>query len=130
MTIFTQDTDKKAIRPQIKIYTFTGEEDFVDPENYPRLKEQALEQALASVDAYAIQIKTGSRMKWFVKRGRYGHLYNPIGLYAEGTKKRQLRHAGKSAWEFKAATKKCFHYYIKFLQTKNPAWLKNAEREV
>ena len=80
-------------------------------------------------DAYAKSVTGNTKTRFFVKRGRHGKLYNPIGIYSEGTANRQLRHTGRFEWEFKESTEKVFNFYIKFLKTKNSAWLNNAERE-
>ena len=103
-------------------YTIFGKHDWLDDEGFPRINEE-------TPDAYAKSISGNSETKFFVKRGRYGKLYNPIGLYSEGTANKQLRHAGKPEWEFKKETEKVFNFYINFLKTKNSAWLNNAERE-
>jgi len=50
-------------------------------------------------------------------------------MYSEGMAKKQLRHAGRPEWEFKETNEQVFTKYIKFLKTKNTAWLNNAERE-
>lgn len=103
-------------------YTIFGKHDWLDDEGFPRVNKEA-------PDAYAKSISGNTKTKFFVKRGRYGKLYNPIGLYSEGTANKQLRHAGKPEWEFREETEKVFDFYIRFLKTKNSAWLNNAERE-
>jgi len=104
------------------LYTIFGKHDWLDEEGFPRINQEV-------PDAYAKSIVGNSKTKFFVKRGRYGKLYNPIGLYSEGTANKQLRHAGRPEWEFRQETEEVFNFYIKFLKTKNSAWLHNAERE-
>ena len=106
---------------QAFFYTIFGKHDWLDDEGFPRLDVEG-------ADTYAKSMTGNERTKFFVKRGRHGRLYNPIGLYSEGTANKQLRHAGKPEWEFREATEKTFNFYIKFLKTKNSAWLSNAER--
>ena len=114
--------DEELREQKTFFYTIFGKHDWLDDEGFPRVNEEA-------PDAYAKSISGNFETKFFVKRGRYGKLYNPIGLYSEGTANKQLRHAGKPEWEFKKETEKVFNFYINFLKTKNSAWLNNAERE-
>jgi len=133
MTTFKIDRDKEDPSDiLISAYTFKGEHDFMDDQGYPMIEigEEDLEDLFSSPDAYALKITKGRLTTYYVKRGRHGHLYNPIGMYTEGTKNKQMRHAGRPEWRFEATSSKVFNYYIKFLQTKNSAWLRNAEREV
>ena len=97
------------------LYTIFGKHDWLD--NGEDSKSAQIHAKLS-----------GSKM--YVKRGRHGHLFNPIGLYSEGTEYKQKRHAGKPEWELKPVNKKAFDFYINFLKTKNVAWLRNAEREI
>ena len=108
-----------------EVFTIKGNQAFLDENDYPRLNEDQEN----SYDAFAKKIVRGQRTKYYVKRGRHGRLFNPIGLYSEGTAKKQLRHAGKPEWEYKETTSQVFNKYIKFLKTRNVAWLNNAERE-
>jgi hypothetical protein len=106
------------------IYTIYGRHDFEDDSGFPRLEEDKEE----SNDAYAKAVTVGARQKYYVKRGRYGRLYNPIGLYSEGQSGKQMRHAGRPEWTFQETGKEVFDKYLNFLKTKNAAWLNNAER--
>jgi hypothetical protein len=117
-----KSTEEEMQEQNTLLYTIFGKHDWLDEEGFPRLQSE-------SSDAYAKLIAGGKKNKFFVKRGSHGRLYNPIGLYTEGTANSQLRHAGKPAWEFREATEKTFNFYIQFLKTKNSAWLSNAERE-
>lgn len=117
----------------VEVYTFFGKHDYEDDEGYPMLdfeEEIDLEQIFEDPEAYAVKTNLHGVTRYYVKRGKHGHLFNPIGMYSEGTQHKQLRHAGKPLWELKKTSKKIFDYYINFLKTKNPAWLNNAEREV
>jgi len=115
----------------VDIFTFKGQEDFLNDEECPMLEAPGEDVDLFTlVDAYAILVNNGTSIKYYVKRGKYGKLFNPIGMYSEGTQRKQHRHAGKPAWEFKQCSKKVFTHYTHFLRTRNAAWLNNAEREV
>ena len=123
---FKMDKSKPdASTSTAEVFTIKGKESFVDGDGYPRLEEGDQDD----YDAFAKRITIGQRDKYYVKRGRHGRLFNPIGLYSEGTAKKQLRHAGKPEWEYKETTQEVFDKYIRFLKTKNVAWLNNAERE-
>tara|TARA_Y100000310_G_scaffold303187_1_gene341286 strand:- start:67 stop:489 length:423 start_codon:yes stop_codon:yes gene_type:complete len=71
----------------------------------------------------------GTRYKLYVKFGLDGFMYNPWGLYSEGTNNKMAKHSGKMAWAFRQVNDKSFSYYLDFLRTRNTAWLNNAERE-
>ncbi len=73
--------------------------------------------------------KDETKHKYYAKVGIEGFMFNPWGPFSEGTQGDYAKGHGKSAWSFKEVTEKCFNFYIKFLQSKNQAWLKNAERE-
>lgn len=81
-------------------------------------------------DVLAKRITINSKSKYYIKVGAYGKIYNPMGLYSEGTSNKFLAKAGKNAWEFTEVNSKVFDMYINFLRTKNQAWLSNAEREM
>ena len=133
MTTFRIDESKDdRFEVLISAYTFKGEHDFENEDGYPmiELEDEDIDNLFSLADAYALKIKKGKRTEYYVKRGRHGHLYNPIGMYTEGTKNNQMRHAGRPEWRFETTNKKVFDYYTNFLKTKNTAWLRNAEREV
>tara|TARA_R110002012_G_scaffold273851_1_gene459963 strand:- start:851 stop:1231 length:381 start_codon:yes stop_codon:yes gene_type:complete len=123
---FVINKDKEdSNESSVDVFTIYGKQQFQDEKGFPRLDDENQEHA----DAYAKKMIVGKRTKYYVKRGRYGRLYNPIGLYSEGTARKQMRHAGRPEWEFKETTKQVFDKYINFLKTKNVAWLNNAERD-
>lgn len=115
---------------QVVTYTVTGKQDFLDEEGFPRLSDTADKKAEERHEAYAKILPDKGKQKFFAKIGRHGRLYNPIGMYSEGTSARHVKHAGRPEWEFREITRKVFNYYIQFLKTKNTAWLNNAERQM
>ena len=112
------------------VYTVSGSHDFIDEDGYPRLEDLSDKKAEDRHEAHAKFSPDGGKIKFFAKIGKHGRLYNPIGMYSEGTSARNVKHAGRPEWVFRQVTKKVFDYYIQFLKTKNAAWLSNAEREV
>jgi len=131
MTTFKIDKKREdETMPNSQVYTFSGEHDLIDNNGYPILDLSYDEDIFENPDAYAIKITKGEKTNYYVKRGKYGKLFNPIGMYSEGRKTQQMRHAGRPEWRFETTNEKIFTYYINFLKTKNLAWLNNAEREV
>jgi hypothetical protein len=109
----------------VKVYTMKSGEDFLDEDGFPCLSPEKKDKS----EAFAKEVIFPSgKSKYYLKRGRYGRLFNPIGLYSEGMSHRQ-RH-GIPEWIYKSSKKETFEYYINFLKTKNIAWLNNAEREL
>ncbi len=73
--------------------------------------------------------------EYLVKKGTVGadagHLLNPNSIwFIDGQETSFDKRSGRKVFEFSKVTKSCFDFYLKFLQTKNPAYLRNAEREV
>jgi len=117
----------------VTVYTFAKGDRDENESGYPiiELDRGVTHDEIFTMDnAYAIKLEIGTRIKYYVKRGRHGRLFNPIGLYSEGQSKKQLRHAGRPEWTFSECNERVFSYYIEFLKTRNAAWLNNAEREV
>ena len=109
----------------VKVYTMKSEEDFLDEDGFPCLSPEKKDESQALAKEV---IFPSGKSKYYLKRGRYGRLFNPIGLYSEGMSHR--RRNGIPEWTYKPSQKKTFELYINFLKTKNIAWLNNAEREL
>ena len=71
-----------------------------------------------------------TKNKYYVKIGPSGELFDPWGMFSEGTQSKFLRYQGKPKWVFKEVGKKCFEFYSNFLKYRNNSWLKNAQREI
>lgn len=104
-------------------YTIIGKHEFIDKEKNPRCNSETSEVC-------AKKVTTQSTTKFYIKTGVYGKIYNPIGMFSEGTAAKFLARAGKKAWNYKQVNSKVFDMYLSFLKTKNKAWLSNAEREL
>ena len=120
--IFTIN-DKSNITNHIEYFTIIGQHKFLDSNHNPRLDKE-------SDKVFAKKISSSDKIKFYIKVGTYGKIFNPIGLYSEGTENKFLSKIGKRAWEFKEVNHKIFDMYINFLRTKNIAWINNAEREM
>lgn len=81
-------------------------------------------------DSCAKLTKTNNKHRYFIKIDTYGKPYNPIGMYSENQINKFSSKAGKKIYTFKETNEKAFNQYLKFLKTKNLAWLRNAEREM
>ena len=77
------------------VYTVSGSQDFIDEEGYPRLEDLADKKAEDRHEAHAKTAPDGRKIKFFAKIGKHGRLYNPIGMYSEGTSARNVKHAGR-----------------------------------
>lgn len=134
MSEFTINKDKKTRKKEkvAEVYTFSKNKHVKNADGYPiiPIEDSTLEDILAMKDAYAVLVEDGIKTRYYVRRGRHGRLFNPIGMYSEGNSGKQLRHAGKPEWVLNECPEKIFKYYIEFLKTKNIAWLNNAEREI
>ena len=73
--------------------------------------------------------EAGERHKYYVKVGSTGELFNPWGMYSEGTSNKFAKHRGKYVWNLVEVSFKSFDFYKQFLSSRNPAWLHNAQRE-
>jgi hypothetical protein len=98
-------------------------------DNYPQVIETD------SVDCYAkmkfISVEDGGpMMHYYIKVGISGFLFDPWGIFSEGTQAKDAKHLGKNAWEFRKVNKMCFQNYLMFLMRRNKAYFNLAEREV
>lgn len=61
-------------------------------------------------------------LKYATKGPEAGKLYNHLSpMFSKDA-------ISKARYEFKRVPKETFELYLKFLQTENPAWVRNAER--
>lgn len=119
---FVLNKNRESDSKECVAYTIFGDHDFIDDDQNPRTND--LTNCLAK------HTISNSKHKYYIKVGAYGKIYNPMGLYSEGTSNKFLAKIGKSAWEFTEVNQKVFDMYVNFLRTKNQAWLNNAEREM
>ena len=105
-------------------FTLVGREDFMD-NGFSKLKQDDNENVFAK----KILRKDGS-VRYMVKISSNGKLYNPLSIYGMEPDKSFLNRVCRSNKKFKEVNSKAFDWYLKFLTTKNMAWLNNAEREM
>jgi hypothetical protein len=106
-----------------EFFTLSGMEDFLDTEDYPRAKVES-----DSVFAKRTKRKNGTT-KYTIRLSNTGKLYNPVSILGQETNNSFLNRVCRSNNKFAEVNQKVFNWYVKFLQTKNVAWLNNAERE-
>ena len=117
------DISNESADSNIEYYTMIGKHQFIDENKNPRCNTETSEVC-------AKKVTNQSSTKFYIKAGVYGKIYNPIGMFSEGTAAKFLARAGKKAWDYKQVNFKVFDMYVSFLKTKNKAWLNNAEREL
>lgn len=123
--IFEQNK-KEQNRNEIieEFFTVIGEEDFVDDNNCPRVKDQD------SNKVYAKRIlRDNGSYRYSIRLGSSGKLHNPLSIYDNKTDINFIERVCRSSDKFRNVNGKAFDLYLNFLKTKNVAWLNNAERE-
>lgn len=120
MTIYSIK-DKPDNESTITFYTMIGTENLFDSEGYPLTKEESR--------AFAKKIYRG-QLTYYIKIGLNGKIYNPMGMFSEGSHNKFLAKLGKPEWKFTKVNQKVFDLYLNFLKTKNVAWLNTAQREL
>lgn len=80
-----------------------------------------------NVNVFAKAVRIGEVITYFVLFNPSGRMFNAYGLFDESL--RAKRGEGRKQFAFRKVTGKVFEFYLKFLETKNPSWLINAERE-
>mgnify|MGYP003333029329 CR=1 FL=1 len=104
-------------------YTMAGNEDFLDQDSFPRLKQDGQ-------DVYAKKTtRIDGSIKYLIRTGLDKKLYNPISPIDKESNRQFLDRVSRSNDRFRSVNQKVFDWYLRFLQTKNTAWLYNAERE-
>lgn len=105
-------------------YTLVGMHDFIDSEsNY------VVDSNNKNIFAKQIHDSNGSK-KFYVRLANNGSIYNPISIYGEEKTNTFLDRVCKDGIKFREVNQKVFNMYLKFLGSKNIAWLHSAEREV
>lgn len=68
--------------------------------------------------------------KFFVRCSSSLTLFDPWGMLSEWRINNEIKHKGKLEWSFRSVSQRCYDLYLKFIQTKNKAYLLHAQREV
>lgn len=119
--IFSQKQSSKPTQDN-QYYTLVGQEDFIDDENNPRLKQD---------DNRVLAKKTlQNKLKYLIKLDNAGKFYNPMSPVSSVKPIKILQTISISDTRFKEVNQTAFNMYLNFLRSKNIAWINNAEREV
>jgi hypothetical protein len=121
--IFQQNIQNKI--EENEYYTLAGLEDFLDSDHNPRISDMSNNKIMAKKI-----VRDDNSVRFSIKINNNGKAYNPISLYGAEKSNGFLERVCKNNDKFRDISAKAFSLYIKFLKTKNVAWLHNAEREM
>lgn len=109
--------------PSIEYYTVSGQEDFFDNDQIPRLAND-------SDKVYAKKtVRDNGTVRYSIKLSLNNKLYDPTMQYETKRTKSFLDSTVRDENRFKNVSPNVFNLYLAFLKTKNVAWLHNAQRE-
>jgi hypothetical protein len=137
----------KGENPKVEIlegditYTLFGKHDeLID--DYPTLWDadngKIIILAHEREEACARKAITANRIRYYIKRDNSGKLFNPLAITGNTNHQKDKKRTTTSnradgtviqSGRFVEVNKNIFSMYLKFLRTKNQAWLLNAERE-
>lgn len=98
-------------------------------------EEEDVEQTEGLMQVKKKEVLPINSVTYYVKRCTTGmdagHLLNPNSIWHKGgeTKAFDAR-TGRNYYRYEKVNENCFKLYLRFLETKNPAYLRNAEREI
>lgn len=123
-SLFTNKS-QEDIEANEKLFTIIGQEDFTDEQGSPCLEKNSTDTVFAKQT-----IRQDGSNKYMIRLSSNGKLFNPLSIYGIEQDKSFLNRVCRSNKKFKEVNEKAFDWYIRFLKTKNMAWLNNAEREI
>ena len=106
-----------------EFFTTTDKADFTDENGFSRSKIDS-ESVLAKKN-----IRKNGSIKYIIRLGNNGKFLNPFSIYDREHDNIFINKVCRSNNKFKEVNAKVFGFYMEFLNTKNIAWLNNAERE-
>jgi len=116
-------TDAIKQESAVEYYTLSGNEDFFDDDQMPRLNAD-------SNKVYAKKtIRDNGTARYSIRLSLSNKLYDPTSQYGLDKTKSFLDSTVRSENRFKNVSPKVFDMYLVFLKTKNASWLHNAQRE-
>jgi hypothetical protein len=123
--IFEQNrTNTKKVETREEFFTVLGNEDFLDDNSNPRITEENNNKV------YAKRIlRDDGSYRYSIRLATSGKLYNPLSIYDNKENKKFLETISRNQNAFREVNYTSFHLYLRFLKTKNVAYLNNAERE-
>ncbi len=118
----SKETLNASAKPDIVYYTIFGKHTETDEDGNPT--------QLVEKGALAKQIRRGTKYDYYVMVGNSGRLFDPLGLYATRETSKMSQTRGKPELRLCKTNQQVFDLYVRYLRTKNKAWLRNAEREM
>lgn len=117
-------------------YCLSGNEDFIDDQNNPRINKENDPRVVAK----AVQNKKSKHItesvsyyRYYLKTNPNLEIFNPIEYHSSIKEKKLFSHVHavcKNTWTFKEVDKSLFDKYIIFLKTKNIQSLRDIERQL
>lgn len=122
-------------------YTISGQEDFLDEEGNPVVKDgqsdKVYAKAINNRKPREIKIQNNSGLNkisysFYIKVSPESIPYNPKKLHSvtDNNSLSFVNEKCKSGWFFKEVPKSIFDKYLLFLKTKSIKWLKETQREL
>lgn len=123
-------------KDQNKYYTFLGDEDFIDEDGFPRLKEESKQvYAKCSLSQKPKHIVSNTNLgvdktsyKYYIATNANKQAYNPND--ANQPKGSFIDNVCKDSTKFQQVNQYIFEKYIKFLITKNDGWIREINRDL
>jgi len=106
-----EQADQEIKKPESKILGFTYNAEGQKPTQVDPQSRMCCAQLV---------ITPKKRKFFYIRRGYYGSIYNPWGLFYKEDKNIQ----------YIKVSEQCFELYIKFLTTRNQSYFLQVEREV
>jgi hypothetical protein len=106
-------------------YGILGTHDNIDEHNLPIVNPTNTKFILAKKI-----LKTNGDYKFLIRINTEHKLYNPLSIYGREKSGQLLSNITRSNIEYREVNCRAFDFYLRFLSTKNIAWLYKAEREV
>ena len=123
--IFQQKEDFTKDTTQNRYYCLNGSGDEIDDEGFSLCSNEEDKRICAKKI-----IRANGTIKYMIKTGEDKKLYNPVSIYDNKDNKRFLETISRNQNLFKEVNYNSFYLYLRFLKTKNVAYLTNAEREI
>lgn len=120
--IFTNTKKEDISVESDEFYTLSGDQDFLDDNNNPRLSEDN-DKTLAK------KTFTDHKAKYMIKLDINGKFLDPTSnLSKDSANKSNFISRTCKQPRFKSVSPETFELYLNFLKTKNLSWLYNANR--
>lgn len=115
--------DNQNINKLDEFYSITGDQDYYDENNNPRLLNDDSKKTLAKK-----LFTEDNKPKYLIKVSTDGKFFNPLNILKQRMVGSFLDRKYRQP-KFKSVSNKVFNMYLNFLKSKNLSWLYNADRE-